>query len=93
MVDVESEEVKRAKSLEVEAVNAAESGDLTRALSLLTEAITTAPHYPSSYNNRAQVWVLKQLRIRMESLPDCLSVNCTPPVKGIFLVDLLQSVE
>ncbi len=51
---IDSDEVKRAKGLEVEAVKAAE-GDLERALSLLSEAIAVAPQYPSPYNNRAQV--------------------------------------
>ena len=52
---MDSDEVKHAKSLEVEAVKMAEEGDLEKAASLLTEAITIAPSYPSPYNNRAQV--------------------------------------
>ena len=51
----ESEAVKAAKALEVEAVREAEEGRLAQALSLLTEAVTMAPECPSPYNNRAQV--------------------------------------
>ncbi|XP_071109345.1 tetratricopeptide repeat protein 36-like [Haliotis cracherodii] len=51
----ESEEVKQAKALELEAVKAAESGDLETALDLLNEAVTRVPDWASSYNNRAQV--------------------------------------
>ena len=50
-----SEEVKRAKVLEVEAVKAAEGGSLGDALELLNQAVAVAPDYSSSYNNRAQV--------------------------------------
>ena len=50
-----SEEVRRAKHLEVEAVREAEGGRLEEAMRILTEAITVAPDYPSPYNNRAQV--------------------------------------
>ena len=51
----ESEEVKRAKLLEVEAVRAAEGGSLGNALELLNQAVIVAPNYASPYNNRAQV--------------------------------------
>ena len=51
----ESEEVKRAKVLEVEAVRAAEGGSLGDALELLNQAVTVAPNHASAYNNRAQV--------------------------------------
>ena len=53
--EADSEEVKHAKLLEVEAVRAAEGGSLGDALELLNQAITVAPNYASSYNNRAQV--------------------------------------
>ena len=53
--EAESEEVKRAKLLEVEAVRVAEGGSLGDALELLNQAITVAPNYASPYNNRAQV--------------------------------------
>ena len=51
----ESEEVKRAKVLEVEAVKAAEGGSLGDALELLNQALIVAPNHASAYNNRAQV--------------------------------------
>lgn len=51
----DSAEVRRAKALEVDAVKTAEEGRLQAAAQLLTDAITLAPHYPSPYNNRAQV--------------------------------------
>ena len=51
----DSDEVKQAKALEIEGVKTAEQGKLEEALSILTEAITIASHYPSPYNNRAQV--------------------------------------
>lgn len=54
-MDVDSVEVRHAKALEVDAVREAEKGRLQAALDLLTEAISVAPHYPSPYNNRAQV--------------------------------------
>jgi hypothetical protein len=53
--ETESEEVKCAKLLEVEAVRAAEGGSLGDVLELLNQAITVAPNYASPYNNRAQV--------------------------------------
>ena len=53
--EADSEEVKRAKLLEVEAVRAAEGGSLGDALELLNQAVTVAPNYASPYNNRAQV--------------------------------------
>ena len=53
----ETEEVKRAKELEVEAIRAAEGGSLGDALELLNRAIDEAPDYASPYNNRAQVRV------------------------------------
>ena len=51
----ESEEVKHAKLLEVEAVRVAEGGSLGDALELLNQAVDVAPNYASPYNNRAQV--------------------------------------
>ena len=53
--EADSEEVKRAKLLEVEAVRAAEEGSLGDALELLNQAVTVAPNFASPYNNRAQV--------------------------------------
>lgn len=51
----ESEEVKHAKLLEIQAVKVAESGNLGDALELLTKTISEVPNYASVYNNRAQV--------------------------------------
>lgn len=48
-----------AKSLEVEGVKAAESGDLDTAIGLFTRAINIAPKWASGYNNRAQAYRLK----------------------------------
>ena len=48
-----------AKSLEVEGVKAAESGDLDTAVELFTRAINIAPKWASGYNNRAQAYRLK----------------------------------
>jgi tetratricopeptide (TPR) repeat protein len=48
-----------AKSLEVEGVKAAESGDLDKAIGLFTRAINIAPNWASGYNNRAQAYRLK----------------------------------
>jgi tetratricopeptide (TPR) repeat protein len=48
-----------AKSLEVEGVKAAESGDLDKAIGIFTRAINIAPKWASGYNNRAQAYRLK----------------------------------
>jgi tetratricopeptide (TPR) repeat protein len=48
-----------AKILEVEGVEAAESGDLDTAIGLFTRAINIAPKWASGYNNRAQAYRLK----------------------------------
>jgi Flp pilus assembly protein TadD len=52
--EVETDEVKEAKRLEIEGVKAAESGNIDKALELLNQAVTIAPDHASSYNNRAQ---------------------------------------
>ena len=54
-VEEDSDVVQRAKDLEVQAVRAAEEGNLEDALELLTRAVNEAPNYASPYNNRAQV--------------------------------------
>ena len=54
-VEEDSDAVQRAKDLEVQAVRAAEEGNLEDALELLTRAVNEAPNYASPYNNRAQV--------------------------------------
>ncbi|XP_045161222.1 tetratricopeptide repeat protein 36 homolog [Mercenaria mercenaria] len=53
-LEVETDEVKEAKRLEVEGVKAAESGNVDKALELLNQAVSTAPEHASCYNNRAQ---------------------------------------
>ena len=52
--EVETDEVKEAKRLEVEGVKEAEAGHTDRALELFSQAIHIAPEHASSYNNRAQ---------------------------------------
>ena len=54
-IEEDSDAVQRAKDLQVQAVRAAEEGNLEDALALLTRAINEAPNYASPYNNRAQV--------------------------------------
>ena len=54
-VEEDSDAVQKAKDLEVQAVRAAEEGNLEDALELLTRAVNEAPNYSSPYNNRAQV--------------------------------------
>ncbi|XP_013381584.1 tetratricopeptide repeat protein 36-like [Lingula anatina] len=54
-----TEAVHQARELEVRGVEAAERGDITRALELFNEAVLTAPNWASGYNNRAQVLRLK----------------------------------
>ncbi|XP_052212049.1 tetratricopeptide repeat protein 36-like [Dreissena polymorpha] len=58
-MEVETDEIKEAKRLELEGVKAAEAGQVDKALELFSQAITVAPEHPSSYNNRAQALRLK----------------------------------
>jgi tetratricopeptide (TPR) repeat protein len=51
--------VEEAKSLELEGVKAAESGDLDKAIGIFTSALNIAPNWASGYNNRAQAYRLK----------------------------------
>lgn len=44
------------KTTEILAIRAAEAGDASKALSLLSQAIESQPSYCSAYNNRAQVY-------------------------------------
>ena len=53
-MEEDSDPVQRAKDLEVQAVQAAEEGNLEDALELLMRAVSEAPNYASPYN-RAQV--------------------------------------
>lgn len=58
-VDVaDSPTVLKAKALELEAVRAAEGGELDRALQLINSSIELAPESSSHYNNRAQLYRL-----------------------------------
>ncbi|XP_052287005.1 tetratricopeptide repeat protein 36-like isoform X2 [Dreissena polymorpha] len=57
--EVETDDIKEAKRLELEGVKAAEAGQVDKALELFSQAITVAPEHPSSYNNRAQALRLK----------------------------------
>jgi tetratricopeptide (TPR) repeat protein len=50
---------EEAKSLELEGVKAAESGDLDTAIGTFTKVINIAPQWASGYNNRAQAYRLK----------------------------------
>lgn len=52
--DVETDEVKEAKRLELEGVKEAEAGNVQKAMELFSKAIAIAPDHSSSYNNRAQ---------------------------------------
>ena len=45
----------KVKELDKEAVKAAESGDLDKALRLFDEVVVLSPARPASFNNRAQV--------------------------------------
>lgn len=52
--EIVTDELKEAKQLEVLGVREAESGNIDTALEYLNQAISCAPEYASSYNNRAQ---------------------------------------
>lgn len=58
-VEDKTTNVEEAKSLELEGVKAAESGDLDKAIGIFTSAISIAPKWASGYNNRAQAYRLK----------------------------------
>lgn len=65
--------MSKAKELELEAVKCAESGNLQRALELLTEAQKVSSEYASVYNNRAQVSCIRGKHVRF----DLLNKHCT----------------
>ena len=83
----DTEEVKRARELEVQAVRAAEDGNLSHALELLNRAVVEAPTYASPYNNRA--WVnscLPSMRPQLSfyrSLPWKLLQECHFSLTGV----------
>ena len=56
-----NEEEKKAASIELQAIQAAEvEEDFAKALSLINKAIAMSPEYPSPYNNRAQIYRLME---------------------------------
>ncbi|KAI6647551.1 Tetratricopeptide repeat protein 36-like [Oopsacas minuta] len=55
---VSSPEVVKAKALELEAVTAAEQGELDKSLQLINLSIDLTPDPASLYNNRAQIYRL-----------------------------------
>lgn len=58
-LEEETEDVKFSKQLEVQGVQAAETGDLEAALTFFSQAIGRTPQRASGYNNRAQALRLK----------------------------------
>ena len=57
---LDSEEaVAEAKRLELSGIEAAEKGELDQAMDLFDRAVQAAPHFASSYNNRAQAKRMK----------------------------------
>ena len=73
-----------AKELELEAVKCAESGNLQRALELLTEAQKVSSEYASVYNNRAQVSCIRGKHVRFDLLKHCYFASSWPD-KSIVL--------
>lgn len=55
-IEDDSPETQESKSLEIKAIQQAESGDSAGALLTLNQAITLTSNRPSLYNNRAQVY-------------------------------------
>ncbi|KAJ8983950.1 hypothetical protein NQ317_008652 [Molorchus minor] len=51
-----TEELKRQKSLEIKAIRLTEEGKIEDALNIVNKAIEIAPHKPSLYNNRANIY-------------------------------------
>ena len=51
---------QQVKALETAAVKLAEGDKLIEALELFDQLITSHPNYPSAYNNRAQVTIIKR---------------------------------
>lgn len=58
-IEEETVDIKVSKQLEVQGVQAAESGDVEAALNLFSQAIGNTPQRASGYNNRAQALRLK----------------------------------
>lgn len=55
----ETEENDQARKLNLQGVQAAETGKLDEAITIFSEAIEEAPEHASSYNNRAQAYRLQ----------------------------------
>lgn len=79
-----------AKELELEAVRCAESGNLQRALELLTEAQKVSSEYASVYNNRAQVSCIRGKHVRFDT-KHCYFAN-SQPAKSIVLRNCFYNV-
>ncbi|XP_062614638.1 tetratricopeptide repeat protein 36-like [Saccostrea cucullata] len=67
----ETDEIKVSKQLEIEGVQAAESGDIETALNSFSRAIQNTPQRASGYNNRAQA-----LRLKGDVQASDLVCNC-----------------
>ena len=64
--------MKLAKHLETEGVQAAETGDVHKALDLFNQAINVLPSRASGYNNRAQA-----LRLKGDVQGTCFNYLCS----------------
>ncbi|KAK8774998.1 tetratricopeptide repeat protein 36 homolog [Amblyomma americanum] len=66
----------KVKELEVEGVQAAEKGDIDRAIDIFTEVIRLAPNRASGYNNRAQALRIKgQVERALEDLNNAINLG------------------
>uniref|UniRef100_G3MT76 Uncharacterized protein n=1 Tax=Amblyomma maculatum TaxID=34609 RepID=G3MT76_AMBMU len=64
------------KTLEVEGVQAAEKGDVDRAIDIFSEVIRLAPNRASGYNNRAQALRMKgQVERALEDLNNAINLG------------------
>ncbi|KAJ8320004.1 hypothetical protein KUTeg_001591 [Tegillarca granosa] len=76
IVEIETDEVKQVKHLELEGVQAAESGDMQTALEQFNKAIQILPSRASGYNNRAQALRLKgDVKGALEDLDNALNLS------------------
>ncbi|KAI9305577.1 hypothetical protein BJ944DRAFT_200797 [Cunninghamella echinulata] len=57
--EIEPEKLEKLKSMEKEAIDLAEKNELDSALKILNECIELENEYASAYNNRAQIYRLK----------------------------------
>ncbi|CAG9774099.1 unnamed protein product [Ceutorhynchus assimilis] len=70
-------EVLATKSMEIEAIQVAEKGDLNKGLNILNEAIKIAPKRPSLFNNRANVYqYMRQFEDAFDDLTTAIAL-CT----------------